>query len=90
MLIGNDVFSFCFMNKPGSTPTSAVGNDRYDLLHNGNKSTESDSPKSSSHGETWTCSLFTSFNHIGAYIEAILIYHVATFTLAIYGELTEL
>lgn len=38
----------------GSTPTSAAGNDRYDLLHNGNKSTESDSPKSSSHDESAT------------------------------------
>ena len=35
----------------GSTPTSNA-NERYELLHGGSKSTESDSPKSSSHDES--------------------------------------
>ncbi|CAG7722067.1 unnamed protein product [Allacma fusca] len=38
---------------PGSTPTSNA-NERYELLHGGSKSTESDSPKSSSHDESAT------------------------------------
>lgn len=51
-MTGNANKLFLIFLIPGSTPTSA--NDRYELAHNGNKSTGSDSPKSNSHDDSTT------------------------------------
>lgn len=45
------LYNICILCIVGSTPTSMT-NDRFELHHGGRKSTESDSPKSSSHDES--------------------------------------